>query len=461
MEVRKKISSSLLLFLVFSAVYVSASRRVTLAANRTADDLNEINISRADSNNSQESPDTNGFDSSPSEHLTLAFDPVLTARTGAENIIGVHAGLTRAEDRFIGTRWFSEEGVLGKTGGIVCRSAKYVLIDLPVDIFSVVFAHEYFGHGARFREQDWGKVEYSFDAPPPYGEGGGFAAGTDTRGWHSYHELLALYSGGFEAQSEINRRLTLRWMSKREIRYREAALYFWSFQFMFGYIWETNEDLDANERGYDPAEYLRLINHHAGYYDVDDWLMDVRDLKSRAALNLANPFLLYVLFAQLKTYLWDGNNSSGFPVFHVKGTDYLPCLRMGLTPFGPEYHLENFLRAGDKVLLVDLRIGDQTFYESWGGIGLYVQNICGNRRLSVDLDLDVWNQPEIEVGGDSITSKGGGLGAAFSVRSHYGIIGAQSPISAVVELGYKSAGYLEGRVSDSGPIIMFGIAFRD
>jgi len=204
-----------------------------------------------------------------------------------------------------------------------------------------------------------------------------------------------------------------------------------------------------------------LINSHAGYSDVNNLLMNPEDLKNRNMINLANPFLFYALYTQLKTYIWDGNLSSKLPMFRIKGIDYLPSFRMGLAPFGPEYHLENYFRAKNSVFLIDLRIGDNTFYKSWGGVGLFAQNLYENKRFSLDAKLDIWKQPEIEIGGvDSIALKGVGLGGAFSIRGYYDFTSSQYPVSAILELGYKTPGFLEGYALDSSPIIMFGIGTR-
>lgn len=407
------------------------------------------------SNNTSES----GF--SPRTYLALAFDPGLTMRSGAEDIITIHNGIVQVEDRFIGTRWFSEKRFLGKTGGMVCRAVKHAFVDLPVDYYSVVFAHEYLGHGARYRELGIDKVHYAFDLPPPYGEGGGEASASVGPGVINDHEILAIWIGGVEVQSILNKRLSLRWMAKREIQYREASVYFRSWQIMFNYIQGTTEDLAKNEPDNDPRAYVRIINRHEGYTDFDNLPMDVKDLKSRTMINLANPFLFYSLFTIVKTYLWDARNSNEFPTLNIKGVGYLPSLRTGLTPFGLEYHLENYLRFQSKVMLLDLRIGDQAFHKSWGGVGVLIQNIYGNERFSLDMNLGVWSQPEIEIGADPIDSKGGGLGGAFSLRGYYDFTDSQYPISAVVELGYKSPGFLEGYVLDASPTIMVGIGLRN
>jgi hypothetical protein len=381
-------------------------------------------------------------------------------RSGVENVLSVHKGAGWAEDRLIGTRWFSEDGFLGKTGGVMCRFAKSTLIDWPADWFSLELAHEFYGHGVRLREFDL-EADYSFNLPFPYGDGSAYATGWKTSGLVSDHEMLAFYAGGIGVQSLIDQALSLRWMQRAEINYREASVYFWSATNAFEYVQGTKGVSAANTDSHDVANYLRVINRRAGRNDDSNLLMNVDDLKTRNLINLANPLLVYSLFAQFKTYLWVGGTSTALPVVHIKGLDYLPCFRMGLTPFGPEYRMENFFRTGDKVLLADLRIGDQTFYTSWGGIGILARNIYVSRRLSVDMNLDAWRQPGIEIGGGSITSGGGGLGGAFSVRGRYDLADSRHPISALIELGYKSAGFLEGYALNSSPILMVGVALRE
>lgn len=398
---------------------------------------------------------------SPCAYMPIVYDPGLTMRSGAEIVLTLHGGLSWAEDRLLKTRWFSEKELLGKTGGILYRFAKYALIDVPVDYFTPVFAHEYFGHGARYREFGIENVHYGFDWPPPYGPDGGEATASIGPGIISEQELIAILAGGIEVHSTImNQIWNLRWTAKREITYREASAFFWSWKIMFQYVQDTEDALATVVDDNDISVYVRLLNEHAGYTNPDSLLMDIKYLKTRTLISLANPYLYYSLYAMLKTYLWDGNISTGFPMLNIGGIEYLPSFRIGWAPFGLEYHMENFMRVKSRVFLVDLRIGDQTFYQSWGGVGLLVKNFYETNRFSFDVRLDVWKQPEIEIG-DPATLKGGGFGGGFSLRSYYNLEGSQSPIAAVIELGYKSPGFIEGYVLDSSPIIMFGLAVRN
>lgn len=401
------------------------------------------------------------YQSIPRSYMSLVHDPGLTMRSGAENLLTLHGGLTWAEDKFVGTQWFSEQEFLGKSAGILFRFAKYALVDVPVDYFLPVLSHEFFGHGARYREFGVEDVYYGFDWPPPYGYGGGEATASIGPGIISMQELTAILAGGIEAQSTImNQALSMRWTVKKEMTYREASTFFWSWDIMFEYVQGTEDALSAVVDDNDISVYVMLLNQHAGYENPDSLLMDIKYLKDRTYLSLVNPYLYYSLYAMVKTYLWDGEISTSVPMLNIGGIQYLPAFRVVWAPFGLEYNMDNYLRVNKRAVWLNFRIGDETFYESWYGAGVLVKNFFGTNRFSFDVRLDFWKQPEIELG-DPRVYKGGGFGGGFSLRSYYHFTGPQDPIAAVVELGYKSPGFLEGYVLDSSPILMLGIAINN
>jgi len=392
-------------------------------------------------------------------YFPLLIDSGLSMRSGSEDITTFHKGLALLEDCLIETTWFPEFSFLAKTGNVLARAAKYVVLDTPVDYFSIILAHEYFGHGARYRELNFDTIDYGYDWPPPYGSGGGYAS-LGINDPISRHELLAIWQGGLEIHSLINRNLTLQWMRDDKINYRQASQYFWSFQIMMNYILEANENLADGTEENDPRAYIRIINAHAGYTDPTNLKMEVKELKSKIKINAVNPFLYYSLFSILKTYIWNGDASSKFPAIDFGAISYLPCLRTGLTPFGIEYHFENYFRLNNKVTLVDISYGDETFFDSWGSIGVSIQNIYEPNNLSFDLYGTVWKQPEIQFIRIPQKSRNGGLGAAFSARGYFNFPGSKYPLSAILELGYKSTGFLEGYDLDSTPIVRIGLALK-
>ncbi|MCP4580416.1 MAG: hypothetical protein GY839_02280 [candidate division Zixibacteria bacterium] len=393
------------------------------------------------------------------EYHKMMFNPDLNMETGAENIITVNYLSGLAVDNLIGNNWFSEERAIGKAGGVTCRLAKNFLIDAALDFFSVVVAHEYFGHGARYRELSVENIDYGYDLPPPYGDGGGHASAmiydSITR-----DEIIGIIVGGIEAQAVINRDLSMRWMTSKRIRYRESSLYYWSFRIMFDYVMNTKNILGENIDGNDLNVYLTLLNTKAEVADLDNPRMSVSDLKSRFMINLVNPFLLYSMYSQYKTYLWDGNSTTKVPMIKLGGIAYIPALRASLTPFGPEYHLENYFHLSKKAALLDIHLGDDSFYDSWWGIDLAVQNAFQRKRLSLDINFAAWNQPGIELIRNSEGVIGDGAGGAISCMLHYDLSDKKNPLSGVIQLGYKTAGYLEGSNLEASPIFMIGLGYR-
>ncbi len=392
-------------------------------------------------------------------YLPILYSPGLGIWSGEETINSIHTGVTYFEDKYIGTRWFPESNVLGKAGGVTARLAKYALLDVPVDYFSVVLGHEFFGHGARYREFNIEDIHYSFMLPPPYGKGGGESSKNGALPV-SYQELLSIWFGGVEIHPGINKDLSLRWISRNEINYREASLYFWSFQILISYIQDTNEDLFDGTSDNDIRAYTRIINAQAVYTEPDNIKMSVKDLKSKMMINAVNPFLVYSLYSMIKTYLWDGNQSNEVPMISFGDVKYLPGFRAGLTPFGVEYHLDNYIRLKDIASLIDIRYGDKTFYSAWGGAGILVQNIYKPQNFTFDANLNIWKQPGLKFGNDKAELKGKGIGGAFSLRGYYDFPNTKLPISAVLELGYKTIGFLEGYSLDSSPIFALGLALR-
>lgn len=107
-----------------------------------------------------------------------------------------------------------------------------------------------------------------------------------------------------------------------------------------------------------------------------------------------NPFVYCSLLAQARM-LWDGQVSTRPPGIRVGAWRYLPELRMDLTPFGTEYHWENYLQARSRTALLDVRIGDRTFHHGWGGAGLLLQNLYGTGRIRAGAGALTWHRSRL------------------------------------------------------------------
>ena len=389
---------------------------------------------------------------------SIVFDSNQSIRSGVDNILSVHKGITTIEDKILGTSWFKTNTFAGKSGNILGRFAKYFLVDIPINFSFIHFNHEYYGHGSRYREFDLGKIDYQFYSPPPYGEGGGYAKISKWPENFNIQKKITIWQGGVEAHDLLNKNLSLNWISRGESYYNENILYLWTWQDRFQYI-QHFDTLPSNINGalYDPEGYIWLLNHNAGVDNPENLIMSLDDLHKKEMLNLFNPFVWYSLYAQLKTYIFDGNTTASLPTLKFSEFNYLPSLRTTLTPFGPEYHLENYIKYKNIVSLIDLSIGDQTFYHNWWGLGINLNNIYERNQYSFDLNLNTWNQPKFEFNNEFSEISDNELGIAASIRLYYDIKGINLPVSIVTEIGYKSAGFIQGYSLDKSVVFMFGL----
>lgn len=382
-------------------------------------------------------------------------DPDLGMRSGIESAIALNRGFSRVVDDVVGRRWFDEGRIQERSAGVLLRLARYVLIDMPASYFTAVLAHEVVGHGGRYRELDISDVDYGFEWPPPYGSGGGSASvnlGTE----FTDHETAMIWTAGLETHALLQRRLALRWMTRGEFDYADALLLWWSFQIQMDYVLGSS-GFGSEPADNDPRAYVRWMNASAGYHDVSDFVWTLDDLKEVYRLNALNPFAALAVFAQLEM-LWNGGHPHGLPSLHLGPVAYLPALRTGLTPFGPEVHVENYLRIGPRTFLVDVARGDETFYRSWWSAGVTVQRLVSRRSLVLDADARLWRQPELQSRGESWDPSARTYGVAFSARAHLVLRRRDpKPISLVGEIGYKTRGFLEGYRMDASPIAMLGV----
>lgn len=384
------------------------------------------------------------------------FSPGSDMRSGAENTTTLHYQFSLIEDQIIGTSWLSEETIPGKLLGVAGRTLKFSFLDMPLDYFTVVLLHEWYGHGSRYREFGISDVEYGYGWPPPYGEGHGFASHYSRPDEVSTQERLGIWIGGLESEQVLNRTMRQRWMLTGEQHYREGWLYFWSFQNIMAYVADAIDLVEGQSGFNDPQAYIFYLNADRGFVDLDEYPYTLDDLKRMNERSALDPFLWFSLYNNFINYLWGGRTSSSIPRLRFGQVEYLPAVHMTLTPFGVETHIQNYLVYDEVLYMLNFRFGDESYYRSWGGLGFLASYPFSRSKYSADLSIDVWKQPSLQLNaGRSVTD--GGLGAAVSLRSYYQIPEANKPIKAIFEIGYKSAGFLEGYPLAASPILMIGL----
>lgn len=386
----------------------------------------------------------------------VAWDEHGSSAIGGENMYSVNAGLHFVIDKILPNGLGKEERIGQKLGGIGYRLAKLVLADAQVDLTMHLFQHEFFGHGFRYREFGFRNNSFVINAYPPYGPGGGFArTGRGQIGRSlGIHERVAMNSGGMEAAGVLAQTVRRKWLISGEIPYRDWLLYTAGLLDVTGYIYTTKWFTPSS--GNDVVSYTTRVNEAYGFNNAEQWALTYQNLERRSLVNLVNTYQLLAFYTVLKTYLWDGETATALPMLTWGQYQFLPSIRFGLSPFGTEFYLENDMVRADRVYQFYLRLGNTDLESSWGVGGSHYYSI--SKRLLLQGQLDVWNQPSLLLGGVDPIITDGGLGGRLTFSCDYKP-SPVFPIGIYAQIGGKSTGYVAGETLNAGLIFRLGLSY--
>jgi len=392
---------------------------------------------------------------------SLIVDKTYSSAVGANNLITLHRGIYALENRFFKTRWFDENTFGKKTLGVTFRLCKTILLDNALDHLSFLVQHEVFGHGSRFREFGHIKNSYELNLLFPYGCSSSWARdGTlSPRRVITSHENMAIIIGGSEANTILSNLMRYKWLKRGSINYRETFLYLLTANDLCLYILRTKHQKRVSEEN-DIYNFLRAINAYEGYPQEEDYRLTLDDLTKYTLINILNPFQYFSLYTYFSRYLWSGKENCILPMINIWNMKYMPSFRLGLTPFGSEFYFENFIVSTKKIINLYFRYGEPTFRKFYG-LGLKAIDLICNQKLSVHARLDIWHQPSILLGGETVKAAKAGLGGALFGTVFYKILGADSFMYIQAQLGYKTPGFLEGEKLGKGFIGRIGISFLE
>ena len=392
------------------------------------------------------------------EYLTLVWDRHASPIAGAETLLSVHQQTIRWHDRYLQPRYWTEDRWDRKALGIGYRFGKAVLIDYQLDWLLHLFQHEVTGHGFRYRAVGYTDNSYWIGLFPPYGNGGGFARrGTLAPGRTvGFHENILISSGGSEAAAVTSQRLLRRWLRRGTIHYRESLLYLSTLYDYTAYAYGTKLSNDPPP-GNDVLNYLRQVNAIYGFRTPEDYQITLDDLVRRSSVNLLHTFQLFAIATAVKTSLIDGNSEFTYPMIPLGNTDWLPSIRFGLTPFGTEFIVENFLRREREFAILSVRLGDRKL-DRYFGVGATYQR-RHSARLEFGASLDVWQQPGVQIGGTRLTRTDRGPGGRLlgELRYHPS---PDFPVGLYLPTGYKTTGHIEGEVLREDFILRLGLSIQ-
>jgi len=391
----------------------------------------------------------------------LGWDIHFSPYAGGEDLLFVHRSLERAGGYFIENKpvRYTKNG-----RGVLWRLSDLMAVWLPLNCLVVTIQHEVFGHGYRIREIGYSKADvtgYEIGVPLPYGEGGGSTS-------YSYSNELtttdetAISMAGVESTAILSQLTALHWLEANRIDPRQSMLYLDARYDLPLYIGTVKTR--GGHDGHDITGYLQTLNQtYTSHY-----LSGAR-LRSLSWINLADPLTYYALYSWGR-YIGCGKETiiPMIPVGH--GYRYLPSVRLGLTPFGPEVFFDNYLLKGSCPTYFYLKGGghsDNTYL----GIGAYAPSIWKLNKWSFGARFDAWRQPKLllqpgrlpisVIDFFQMPDKNNPLypyseqhairyGAAGSVICSYKSAG-RSGFQG--EIGYKAQGFLPGYSLKASPVI--------
>jgi hypothetical protein len=391
----------------------------------------------------------------------VAIDEHLTPSIGAVDVLSLQSALRTTEDRFLPLKIGTEQSRLGLAAGIAYRAGKLLLVDVPQDHMLLVVQHEVFGHGARMRELGSGHIGYGFDAPIPYGAGGGV---TTFEGElpDSPLALLTIESAGVEAQHVLADAIAERAIARGRINYREAWLYFESRYVALTYILDATQ---FSREGNDIADFAKTMKDACAPPACDP--IGLGELQDRAKIMLADPMLYLALYGFASSYIGLGEPTSAIPMIPMgRAVQYLPSLGFQMTPYGTEWSLRNALvfgsreKGASKFLGITMRIADTGATTPWG-VDVRVNEVrIGRAGWRFSPTINLWRQPPILAQHTSDPLKMGiGVSASTTVPLPSRFRTRWIPGIYIIA-GGKSEGFVPGEQLSGGLILKAGLTVR-
>jgi hypothetical protein len=390
----------------------------------------------------------------------LGWDLNMSPYAGGEDILFGLRAVERIEGYFLGNNPICTSRALQSQ---IWRLSELITVWLPLNYLSIVADHEVFGHGYRIRDLGKGRAKvasYHIGVPIPYGPGGGATHYSITDAYTTSN-ATAVAMAGVESTAILAGLTKFKWLEAGKVDPRQTAMYILGQFDLPLYVGDLKVRNDEKLDGHDINDYIKTLN-----LTYTKSKLDVGNMYTLSLINLADAFTYYSIYSWFR-YVITGLEGP-IPMIRIKDYGWLPGARMGLTPFGPEYFLENYLMK-EKV--------PYTFYLKWGnhsdnnyaGVGFFAPTIYKINRWIFGARFDAWFQPkylsqqgnqpllklendvpnpsnplysyseqEKKIAGFSLS----GL-ISFNIKGNSGL---------QLELGGKTKGFLPGNALDASPI---------
>lgn len=391
----------------------------------------------------------------------VLLDWPVTASAGVPSVLTLQKQLTSWEDSLLPIRWKGDTTASQRAWSVVYRFGKIFLLDAPIESLLLSAEEEFFGSMGRSREFQLKGINYTFAPPYPLAlwkpSGGIKYDQTTLENEASRMQLAQLSGAALDAGSMASDQLSLRWMQRKSVNYRESLHLLRANLAGLGSVMSLSDNPEFGNTA--AANWLYYTNRQYGFYS--EYRYKAADLKRDYLLaTFTNPNVYTALYSVFYKYMITGEDSMATPAIKLGYGKYvLPWARLGFTPFGPEWIPSLTLTNHRQMLQAYARIGTGNFAESYGG-GIKLFNIKRSQNFTLNAHVSIWKQryffqdwltqqvQPINWGGAAIVS-----GNLLLTKSW------NHPMSLAFQAGYKTRGYLEGEVWEASPVIRVGLSF--
>ncbi len=331
---------------------------------------------------------------------------------------------------------------------------RLVFLDAPLAELTSTVTHEVAGHGGRGRELGL-RPTYKLSLPGIYrtlfsadvdGEVGGFTR-FETKGIVEGTRALVGSSGGLEANYVhawwINARIA---RDRGWVHHGDLLVYAYSKIAYVDTFMESPSKWATGTSGDDVASYVEDLQSLSNGWRSEDRRRIAKRLQAGYLWNLADPTLLYALYATLEPFV-RARHPMRMPLPTIGDTTLLLSPRFGLTPFGAEQALDVFLtdRRG-RMLDVYGRVGTSGLW-SYHGLGARLFGLPAGDRVRLGGELDLWRQPELLLDQRGVFDPPMRLGMNAGL---FGDVRITDVFGLTGKLAAKTPGYVAGQPLEGG-----------
>lgn len=391
----------------------------------------------------------------------VLLDYPMTAAVGVPSVLTLQKQLTTWEDSLLPIKWRGDTTASERTWSALYRFAKICLIDAPIESALLSIESDLYGSMGRGREFKLKGLGYGFT--PPYPLALWTPMGTmkydqnDLENQASRMQLAQVAGAALDAGNMASEQLTMRWMQRKSMNYRESLHFLRAQLATMGSIMSLSETPEMGKSA--AGDWLYYTNRQYGHYD--NYYYTAGNMKRDFAIaTLTNPNLYSSLYSVFYKYMIQGKDSMATPAIKLGYGKYvLPWVRMGFTPFGAEWIPSIALTKHRQMIQLYGRVGTSTFSEAYGG-GVKLYNIKRSNNFSLNAHVSIWKQRHLYSGWTTQTVDPVNWGGAAIVSGNY-LLNKSSlhPMSLAFQAGYKTRGYMEGEVWEASPVIKVGLSW--